>query len=262
MFKQRFFTSVILIILVLIGIFYANDSVLLSIMSVLCAAMAWEWSFLIPIVHKNMKILFIIALLFFILGIHYLFVPSLWMNGVLWLCILWAVVRYPRSGSIWGHVWLMTGVAWFALGLFANTLWALFHQSQGRLLFIYVLNIVWATDIGAYMFGKLWGKHRLIPQVSPGKTVEGSLGGIALGFGVSILGYLYFQPQHASIWFVQAGILIGTAIVGDLWISMLKRRVKMKDTGRILPGHGGILDRLDSLLACLPMFYSLYSGHI
>ena len=149
----------------------------------------------------------------------------------------------------------MLGVAWFSLSLFANSIWALFHHEQGRLLMVYLLVLVWATDIGAYMFGKLWGKHRLIPQVSPGKTWEGSLGGLLLALGVGWVGWVYFYPQHMSVWFAQAGVLIGIAMLGDLWISMLKRRVQIKDTGHILPGHGGVLDRLDSLLASLPFFY-------
>ncbi len=255
MFKQRFFTAIILIPLVLMGIYYANDAVLLGIIGIMTVAMGWEWSALIPIEGPATKWLFVGVLALLIWPMHLVLTPCLWANPILWFGILLAVVLYPKSRPVWGHAWLMLGVAWFSLSLFANGMWALFHHEQGRSLLVYLLCLVWATDIGAYMFGKLWGKHRLIPQVSPGKTFEGSLGGLILGLGVGVLGYVYFQPQHVYSWFVQAVALIGVSMLGDLWMSMLKRRVQIKDTGHILPGHGGILDRLDSLIASLPFFY-------
>ena len=255
MFKQRFMTAAILIPLVFMGVYYADGAVLLGIIGMMTAALGWEWAALIPITHTVKKTLFVGVLVLLSWLMHWVFLACLCVNPVLWMAIFLAVVLYPKSRPVWGHPWLMLGVAWFSLSLFANSIWALFHHEQGRLLMVYLLVLVWATDIGAYMFGKLWGKHRLIPQVSPGKTWEGSLGGLLLALGVGWVGWVYFYPQHMSVWFAQAGVLIGIAMLGDLWISMLKRRVQIKDTGHILPGHGGVLDRLDSLLASLPFFY-------
>ena len=116
---------------------------------------------------------------------------------------------------------------------------------------------MWATDTGGYILGQRFGAHKLIPTVSPGKTIEGSIGGIVVAICVGIIGWFYFYPQSFTLWCLQ---LIGTvllAMVGDLAISMFKRRVKCKDTGYILPGHGGLLDRLDSLIAAAPVFYVL-----
>ncbi|NDH66345.1 MAG: phosphatidate cytidylyltransferase [Gammaproteobacteria bacterium] len=257
MFKQRFLTAILLIPLVFCGIYYANDPVLVGIIALLGVALAWEWSALIPLSMVMWKALFLGALVLGIWPLYAFLMPSLVLNIGLWLGILWAVVTYPKTRPIWGHAWLMALVAWFSLNLFAHCLWALFHHEQGRWLLVYLLGLVWATDIGAYMFGKLWGKHRLIPQVSPGKTLEGSAGGIVVASAVAALGAWYFQPPNLSAWFVQAWIVIGFAMLGDLWISMLKRRVQLKDTGHILPGHGGVLDRLDSLVASLPIFYYL-----
>jgi phosphatidate cytidylyltransferase len=109
--------------------------------------------------------------------------------------------------------------------------------------------------VGAYLVGKKWGKHKLIPQVSPGKSWEGALGGFILSMLIGALGYSYFHPVDMMAWFILAALTVTASMFGDLFISILKRRSHLKDTGALIPGHGGILDRLDSLLAGLPLFY-------
>lgn len=131
----------------------------------------------------------------------------------------------------------------------------LYQLEQGRDLVVYLLCLVWATDIGAYLAGKQWGKHKLIPDVSPGKTQEGALGGMAMAMLVTIVGCIYFNPYSVGIWFVISFVTILISMLGDLFMSMLKRRAKVKDTGGIFPGHGGMLDRLDSLIAASPILY-------
>ena len=91
--------------------------------------------------------------------------------------------------------------------------------------------------------------------MSPGKTIEGSLGGCVFVFLIAGLAALYFQPVHLLSWFVVALFTALISMLGDLFISMLKRRSGVKDTGHIIPGHGGVLDRLDSLIAALPLFF-------
>ena len=135
------------------------------------------------------------------------------------------------------------------------TLVAIYQQAQGKQLVVYLLFLVWAADTGAYLAGKRWGRHKLIPAVSPGKTIEGTLGGMLLALLVAYLGTYYFNPHSAVIWYAIAGGIALISIVGDLFISMLKRRSKLKDTGSIFPGHGGVLDRIDSLIAAMPLFY-------
>lgn len=254
MFKQRLLTAVLLIPLVWFFIYYANDPLLIGIIGMIVTAMAWEWTALIPVSSPLKKILFVAGLAITIGIFQMIFKLSLDLNLILWLGVLFIVVTYPKTRSIWGQRWLLVPVAWVFLSVFAICLWYLLHQHQGRALLVYLLGLVWATDIGAYVFGKLWGTHRLIPQVSPGKTLEGVLGGLIFGSVIAFAGLWYFKPLSVYIWFAQALALMGIAMLGDLWISVLKRRVQLKDTGNILPGHGGVLDRLDSLLACLPFF--------
>jgi phosphatidate cytidylyltransferase len=125
----------------------------------------------------------------------------------------------------------------------------------GELFVLFVAIVTWAADTGAYYAGTLWGKHLLAPSVSPKKTIEGVGGGLILAVGAA-LAACWFVPQLSLVDALILGLLLTVAgLFGDLWESMIKRRVGVKDSGSILPGHGGMLDRLDSLLFTAPTFY-------
>lgn len=115
--------------------------------------------------------------------------------------------------------------------------------------------LVWATDTGAYLVGRQFGRHLLAPQVSPKKTVEGSVGGLLFSVTVAIISWRLIGGA-SWITYVVLGIIIGiSAQIGDLFESALKRSAGVKDSGKIIPGHGGILDRFDSLIFALPLVY-------
>ena len=128
------------------------------------------------------------------------------------------------------------------------------HASQGPGLTLSVLLIVWAADVGGHFVGSTWGRVKLAPRVSPAKTWEGVIGGVALAtlFAFSA-GLLLDVPAGTFVVIGVAAALV--SVVGDLTVSMLKRNVSMKDSGWFLPGHGGILDRIDSLVAAAPVFF-------
>jgi phosphatidate cytidylyltransferase len=142
------------------------------------------------------------------------------------------------------------------VGLTLNTLVSTRSLPAGELFVFFVALVTWAADTGAYYAGTLWGTHLLAPSVSPKKTVEGVLGGMALATGVAFLAHAWFLPQ-LSLWdpLVLGVLLTGSGLLGDLCESAIKRSVGVKDSGGILPGHGGMLDRLDSLLFTAPTFY-------
>ena len=135
------------------------------------------------------------------------------------------------------------------------SVWARFAQPS---------RLVWAADIGGYIVGKPFGKHKLLPKVSPGKTVEGMLGGLALvALVVTVVAMLQDWPAQTPVWYIAALLLTVLSVFGDLTESMFKRAAGKKDSGAFLPGHGGILDRIDSLTATAPLFaiiVALYSG--
>jgi len=126
----------------------------------------------------------------------------------------------------------------------------------GERLVLFLAIITWAGDTGAYYAGTLWGKHLLAPSISPKKTIEGVGGGAGLAVGAALVGHASFVPELSLQDAVILGLLLtGMGLAGDLWESAIKRRMGVKDSGTILPGHGGMLDRLDSLLFTAPAFY-------
>ncbi|MCP0913176.1 phosphatidate cytidylyltransferase [Legionella sp. 27cVA30] len=255
MFKQRLITTLILIPAVLFAIYYAPSWLLASIVLLLTAAGAWEWSQLIPVKKLPYKILFTLLVLaatwLCMQWLDYWSITGL----ILWTLIFFAVLLFPSSQVVWGYPFIVAGAALALLPLFASSLMALYRLTAGKDLVVYLLALVWAADIGAYLAGKSCGRRKLIPLVSPGKTIEGTLGGGLLAMAVAAAGYLYFKPVYSFYWFILAAGTIFISILGDLCISILKRRCKLKDTGNIFPGHGGVLDRLDSQIAALPLFY-------
>jgi len=126
----------------------------------------------------------------------------------------------------------------------------------GDRLVLFLAIVTWAADTGAYYAGTLWGKHLLAPSISPKKTIEGVGGGAGLALGAALAGHASFVPELSLQDAVVLGLLLTVAgLFGDLWESAIKRRTGIKDSGNILPGHGGMLDRLDSLLFTAPAFY-------
>ncbi len=131
-------------------------------------------------------------------------------------------------------------------------------RRSAQLLSLFFL-VVWSGDTGAYCVGRLWGKHPLSPNVSPGKTVEGAVGGLLISVLGGVAARLWFFPELEWGHVVALSLTMGgVAILGDLCESMLKRAANLKDSASILPGHGGMLDRLDSLVFNAPIVYYYY----
>jgi phosphatidate cytidylyltransferase len=142
------------------------------------------------------------------------------------------------------------------LGLTLCTLSMTRLLPQGEWLIFFLLLVTWASDTGAYYVGTLYGRHRLAPTISPKKTVEGLVGGFFCAIIVAYAARWWFLPELSSLdCLILATLLTITGLWGDLTESAMKRSVGMKDSGGILPGHGGMLDRLDSLLFTAPVFY-------
>lgn len=162
--------------------------------------------------------------------------------------------RTPLEQSLRDSALTLFGMLY--LGLTLCTLSMTRLLPQGEWLIFFLLLVTWASDTGAYYVGTLYGRHRLAPTISPKKTVEGLVGGF---FGAILVAYAarwWFLPELSGLdCLILATLLTITGLWGDLTESAMKRSVGMKDSGGILPGHGGMLDRLDSLLFTAPVFY-------
>ena len=174
--------------------------------------------------------------------------PGWWLLTAL---VLWRLpIRYnPVLVALAGYVVLL--LAWLAL-------LALFSRASGPWLFVWLALIVAAADIGAYFTGKAFGRRKLAPELSPGKTLEGLAGGLLAATALAVAGS---QVAGVPLWpaLLWGPLLAAVSVVGDLTVSAFKRNAGLKDTGRILPGHGGIMDRVDSLVAAAPFFVVILS---
>jgi phosphatidate cytidylyltransferase len=179
------------------------------------------------------------------------------LAAVFWvLCFLWLVLapgRVGRVAALLAGFWVLIPAA---VGIGRLLLGA--GRIPGTLLLLFMIVIVAAADIGAYFTGRAFGRHRLAPRVSPNKTWEGLAGGLVLAAVVGAGGAALLHLATPGA--VTLSLVVALAsVVGDLTESMMKRAVGLKDSGRLLPGHGGVLDRLDSITAAVP-FYLLGLG--
>ena len=269
MLKTRIITAVLLLSVFLIILFFMPVWVWVVFATLVASLGAWEWGGLMaldPVPRVSLGIVFasicvVIAFLYpAALGLFPVgFAEAAWPLGrwfyipavFFWLVItpLWMRFRWhlPKTlpGAIIGLLLLLP--PWLAL---------IQLRQRGEFFLMAIMAIVWLADIGAYFFGRRFGRHKLAPTISPGKTWEGALGGgivvIAYGFLIApkLPGLL---SDHPVILLVFLMILTTISITGDLFESLLKRQTGLKDSSNILPGHGGVLDRIDSLISTLPL---------
>lgn len=257
MLKQRIITATILIVLVLVGIFYLSSLGFTVAAALLIAIAAWEFSQLLWPSKKNNRIAFMALLVLVFMATQYVAAePILIVSALWWLLAPIFLILYSKTqkkyftDDISG--WL-AGILIFIpclLGLVELRL------RFGNWYLLYVLVLIWGADIGAYFAGRKFGKTPLAPVISPKKTLEGVYGGILTAMFIAVIGGFLLHISGIGWLYLIILIFVTTlwSIVGDLFESMLKRQANIKDSGQILPGHGGVYDRIDSLTAAVPIF--------
>ena len=261
MLMQRVITALALLPVLLGLIWFAPTPWLYAVLSGVGLLIAWEWSGLMSMATQRGLRLIYVALSAVVLAVIWLmptkFRVDLYALATLWWLIAIALLpgfpenlqRRPIPKPVMGFVGLLL------IGATLLALASLHAMPNGALRLIYLLFLIFAADTGAYLAGRNFGKHKLAPNVSPGKTVEGAIGGLLLCAAWSVIaGAAIFEVSGQSLLMLVLLSLVVAAlsIVGDLTESMFKRIAGLKDSGNILPGHGGILDRADSLLAAAP----------
>ena len=250
----RIITGVLFGVAISAAILFAPSTVTAGVLALLWLAGVWEWGAFakLPAVGRiGYTVLFGAAMAVGLLwlgdqGLGALLVAAL----VWWLFALVLVVQYPRSFSP-----VFVALAGIVVLLPSWALLVRLHRegALGAELAFTLLLIVWAADVGAYAFGRLLGRTKLAPAVSPGKTWEGVTGGlITAGLAAAVAAGWLGLPTTRLVALGVATALI--SVLGDLTQSMFKRNVGLKDSGKLLPGHGGVLDRIDSLTAAVPAF--------
>lgn len=253
MLKQRIITAIIAIIVLGAVLFVLPVAAARLFIAAVILLAAWEWGgflgttsnarFLCVAVIAALQLLLLFALAEGWLATLDIFRIALvwWVGALVWLFF------YPTPVPRW-LAWLAAFLvllpAWLALDL-------IYRASP--IMLLSMLIIVWAADIGAFFVGKQFGRVKLAPRVSPGKTWEGVVGGLVL---VLILSFAGSQLLELRPWvFVPFALSVAMlSVVGDLTVSVFKRSVDMKDSGTLFPGHGGLLDRIDSVTAAAPLF--------
>jgi len=186
---------------------------------------------------------------------------QMWMvlAGLWWLIALALILKFPEQPEFFKRREILAGLGVIALVPCGVSLNVLKSTPQAESLIVLLLMLIWSADIGAYFVGRRFGQRKLLPAVSPGKSVEGLFGGLAVTLIVGLLltvtvAPIAQMPVPAALWGFVFVVIALVSVLGDLTLSMFKRIRGIKDSSQLLPGHGGILDRLDSLYSSAPLF--------
>lgn len=264
MLKIRVMTALALVAALLPSLFFLPQRYWALLMAIICGVAAWEWAGLLrwPPVRR---LAYGAALALIAAGVTVAnpmliemtapqaALPTYWVAGLFWILVVpaWLCFKWSAlpGGALAGVIVLLP--AWLAMVQL---------RALGPGVLLGILAAIWLADVAAYFCGKAFGKRKLAPNISPGKTWEGAIGG---GIAVVIYGFvmrLFFGAggESALLWAGALVLLTAVSILGDLLESLLKRQAGMKDSSAILPGHGGVLDRIDSLTSTLPVVTLLW----
>lgn len=277
MLKYRLISAFIMIPVVIAALFWLPPVGFAIATLVICMLAAWEWGQLAGFVARSQRV-WLAVLCGLLLAVMLISLPeyrhpvhlpiiefSLWASLVWWVAALLLVLFYPASAALWRNskplrlVFGLLTIVPFFWGMVALRSWHYdINHYSGSVWLLYVMFLVWGADSGAYVFGKMFGKHKLAPKVSPGKTWQGFIGGLATSAVISLLFGMWANLNVAPVVLLTCSIVAALAsVLGDLTESMFKREAGIKDSGHLIPGHGGILDRIDSLTAAVPVFACL-----
>lgn len=253
MLRERVITALLLAPLVLLVIFWVPHVVTMAALALLVIGAAWEWSAFPRFTQYSARALYVAVVAACIVATWWFGVQRDEIDRLIHIALLWwvfaliwvaiAPARVNRTTAA-GAGLLVLVPAWLALSRL---------HALGPELLLFLILLVVAADVGAYFAGRSFGRNKLAPRVSPGKTWEGVLGGFAAAALMAAIGVWWFKvdaPRFAALCI----IVVVASIIGDLTESLFKRHAGLKDSGTLLPGHGGLLDRVDSITAAAPVF--------
>ncbi|CAM3812958.1 phosphatidate cytidylyltransferase [Avibacterium gallinarum] len=283
MLKQRVISAIILIAIVCAALFLFSPFYFALALGAVATLGIWEWTQFAQVKNKFWRVVVAglagaVLFLWILSEANYLnagrvfehYAEPILLSAVIWWIVaLGFVVSYPNSVKLWAKSVILQGVfaivtlVPFIVGVLRLRLDGyVANPYHGLMLLFYVFILVWAADSGAYFAGRKFGKHKLAPKVSPGKTWQGVFGGLVTA-GVLAGIFMQVAPQDLfnvpTVPFIALSVAtVAISVLGDLTESMFKRESGIKDSSNLIPGHGGILDRIDSLTAAVPFFAYFY----
>lgn len=271
MLRTRVITALALLALVLPSLFLLPQAYWAMLVAIFIGIGAWEWGGLLKMTEAGRRLLgAVLAIL--CVAVSLLEPAAMGIGAGAGLAAPWVLAAYGVAAVFWCAVvplWLrakwalphgLPGIVVGAVVLFPTWLALVQLRVSGPGILLAILAVVWMADIAAYFSGKAFGRHKLAPAISPGKTWEGAIGaglGVVL-YGLALRLGFSFAPVGLPLWIVCLLAVTAISIVGDLYESMLKRQAGIKDSSNVLPGHGGVLDRIDSLTSTLPVVAFLW----
>lgn len=263
MLKTRIITALILVPLVFAALFGLPTEQLFWVLTGVMMIGAWEWAGFLkqpeqapnPVLRVVLPVLTgaLFILVWFLAWRETVVLLSAlgWLMALVWL-------RYPSFGGAGQGMGMLIFKSLVGVLLLLGTGMALLflhgNGPEGAWLLLYVMALTWVADTGAYFVGRRFGRVKLAPSISPGKTREGVYGALAFALIYGLLGAYYFAPQAFGVFLLLVIITAVFSVAGDLFESLFKRQAGVKDSSQLLPGHGGVLDRIDSLTAAAPVF--------
>jgi phosphatidate cytidylyltransferase len=254
---KRIATASVLAAVLLVVVLWLPPMATVVVLTALVLAGAWEWSAFLCLRSKTWRAVYVAVLAALLPTAWFLTVTAAGRNALLSVALAWWVgalcwvIFAPRRVAPWSAALagaLALVPAWLGL---VRLRWDL---SDGAQWVLFALILVWAADIGAYFIGRRFGRLRLAPEVSPGKTWEGVIGGVAASAIVAVIGSAWFHLPLV-IFLPLCLAAVSFSIVGDLTESLLKRFAGVKDSGTLFPGHGGVMDRMDSVTGAVPVLF-------
>ncbi|WP_179998095.1 phosphatidate cytidylyltransferase [Acinetobacter sp. YH12239] len=258
---ERIITALILVAVVL-SCMFATTSIypMLALMIIAAGGAGYEWFKLMPRqteqVNKFKAGCFgVITAVFSAIALYFDDLALLlWSASIItWIITIYWVKQYPLYDAWYNTSLNLIGVVIISAAV--SAIYEVWTSSPWWLMYLFLL--VWGADSGAYFVGRKLGKRKLAPEVSPNKSIEGLIGGVITVIIVILFvqfNYLDLTAVEHILFLLLSVLTVFSSVQGDLFESMIKRRAGIKDSGRILPGHGGVLDRIDSLLAAAPIF--------
>jgi phosphatidate cytidylyltransferase len=252
--KTRVLTAVVLAAALLLVVLWLEPVWTLVAISAAVLLGAWEWSAFLRAPNVWLRGAYVAVIAVLLAVAWELTHTPKYLDALLWVALVWWTLALlwislaprrvtPIAAAIAGILALVP--AWVALA-------RMLFLTNGTQWLLFALVLVWTADIGAFFVGRRYGRVRLAPDVSPGKTWEGVLGGIAASTVIALIGAFWFGLPHVKFVLLCLAV-VGYSIVGDLTESLLKRYAGVKDSGSVFPGHGGMMDRIDSVTGAAPV---------